>query len=405
MRICILGNAQSPHIQRWALFFDRRGHQVLVVSARPGKIPGVRVHTPKLPFERWLRRDATFDEDRTPDSGVYASLIALALTVRRIVRRFDADLVMALTMETNGVLAMLAGRHPTALFHLGPKALSLKSETSLIVRLLVKAMIRFSDMLYTGDSAGVARLRELGAPSEKIYVNPWGIDRSKLADEAEAAELRERLGVGDARLFVCMRVFLPEYDVATYLRAVPLIAAKDSDARFVVVGDGPERERLRVLAEDLNIGDRVQFVGYVPYRALFTYARAADFYVDPLNFDLPQGRTWWGHRIRASMDGTGYSITLLIALASGCIPLVTLRAGLSDIFDERRRRQLLWDRGEPGDLAARAVELLADGEECASIRRELTELARERFDWERNARRAEQEFAQMVEAHQGAVRR
>ncbi len=387
-----MGNAQSPHITRWAGFFHARAHEVTVISARPAAIPGVTVHTPRLPFDNLLRRKKSFDEDRTPNLAIHLSYVALALTIRRIVRRIAPDIIMAMTLETNGVLSLILRRHPTALYHLGCKALSIGSETSLVMRILVKAMIRFADMLYTGDSAGVARLEALGGAREKIFVNPWGVDLQQFSPARRSAELRDRMGGADKKLFVCIRVFLPEYDVQTFIRAIPQIVTEHSDARFVIVGDGPEGERLHGLADELAVGEFVTFVGYVPFPELPDYMASADFYVDPVNWRAPEGRTWWGHRMRCSMDGTGYSITLLMCLACGRVPLVTGRAGMTDVFDEDLAPLLLWQPGRPGDLAAKANYLLARPEECGRLQQVMLELAKDRFDWERNARQIEQDY-------------
>ena len=202
MKICILGNAQSPHIKRWARFFRGRGHKVSIISARPDEMDGVEVYVPKLPFDSLLRRSKTFDEDRSPHLAIYLSYVAIALRIRSLMRRIGPDILMAMTMETNGIISMIAGHHPTALFHLGPKALSLRSETSLLMRWLVKRMIRYCDMLYTGDSAGAARLQELGAHGDKIHVNPWGTDLDPADSKAEVEELRAPLDAPRKKLFV-----------------------------------------------------------------------------------------------------------------------------------------------------------------------------------------------------------
>ncbi len=404
MKICILGNAQSPHIKRWATFFRGRGHKVSIISARPDEMDGVEVYVPKLPFDSLLRRTKTFDEDRSPHLAIYLSYIAIALRIRPLMRRIAPDILMAMTMETNGIISMIAGHHPTALFHLGPKALSLRSETSLLMRWLVKRMIRYCDMLYTSDSAGVARLQELGAHRDRIYVNPWGVDLDPADSRAEAEELRARLYAQRRKLFVTIRVLLPEYDVATSLRAIPEILSVHPDTGYVIVGDGPERAKLEDLAADLGIRDHVTFVGFVPYRMLPAYLLAADYYVDPVNYPLPSGRTWWGHRVKCSMDGLGYSITLLLALACGCIPLVTRRAGLSDIFSEEAQRLLLWEAGNPADLGEKARHLLPQDTRLETLKGEFTALAAERFDWERNARRVEQDYLEkMAELAAGAT--
>ncbi len=400
MKVCILGNAQSPHILRWAIFFRDRGHDVEIISARPAEVEGVVVYTPRLPFEKRLRRRRSFDEDRTPNFAVYLSYFIIGLRIRSLLRAMSPNIVMAMTMETNGIISMISGYHPTALFHLGHKALSVKAETSLVMRLLLKKMIRFSDMLYTGDSAGAQRLEELGAEPDRIYINPWGLDLDPSASVSRARTLREELG-GDgagagARVFVSIRVLLSEYDVATFVRAMPGILASDTDAVFVIVGDGPERGRLEALARELRVESHVKFTGFVPYETLPVYLQAADYYVDPVNYHPPRGRTWWGHRMRVSMDGLGYSMTLLLALACGCIPLVTRRGGLEDIFSDRVRECLLWEPGNPDELAAKAVRAMEAEDEMDDLRATFLKLAEERFNWETNATRVEREYLEVI---------
>jgi len=397
LKLCILGNAQNSHVIRWAEHFSSRGHEVSIVSARPHDIPGARVYAPKLPFEDFLRRREIYDQNRAPNFAVYLSYILVALTIRRTVRRLSPDLVMAMTLETNGVLSMIAGHHPTALYHLGNKALSIMSETSLVMRTLIKAMLRFADMLYTHDSAGVNRLLELGAAKEKIYVNPWGIEFDQLPAQARVDGLREQLGATGKKLFVCIRAFMPEYDLGTFLRAIPSIVKDRPDTRYILVGDGPQRSELSDLAAELGISDYVVFVGYAPFSMLSAYTSAADFYVDPINFRLPSGRSWWGHRMRCSLDGIGYSITLLLALATDCVPLVTRRSGLSDIFTEEEQRLLLWEPGDPTDLAEKAKGLLASEDYCETVRRRLAVLSRQRFDWLANAERIEREYLDKIQ--------
>ncbi len=53
----------------------------------------------------------------------------------------------------------------------------------------------------------------------------------------------------------------PKKDHATFLRAAREVARRVQEARFVLVGDGPLRSRLESLAEDMGLGDRVEFRG------------------------------------------------------------------------------------------------------------------------------------------------
>lgn len=100
--------------------------------------------------------------------------------------------------------------------------------------------------------------------------------------------------------------------------------------------------------------------------------------------------------MRVSMDGLGYSMTLLLALACGCIPLVTRRGGLEDIFSDRVRECLLWEPGNPDELAAKAVRAMEAEDEMDDLRATFRKLAEERFNWETNATRVEREYLEVI---------
>ena len=57
------------------------------------------------------------------------------------------------------------------------------------------------------------------------------------------------------------------------------------DAEYLIVGDGPERDRLRALAERLGVADRVKFTGYVPRVEALRLLQMADALMHPALHD------------------------------------------------------------------------------------------------------------------------
>jgi glycosyltransferase involved in cell wall biosynthesis len=76
------------------------------------------------------------------------------------------------------------------------------------------------------------------------------------ADAPLQTELRERPLVG-----VVARL-QPEKGVASFLKAAARVAPQFPEAHFVVAGDGPIRQELVALTEDLDLGSRVHFLGF-----------------------------------------------------------------------------------------------------------------------------------------------
>jgi len=87
------------------------------------------------------------------------------------------------------------------------------------------------------------------------------------------------LAQGRRRLIVPRRLF-HKNGVEYFVRALPLIAA-EVDVEAVLVGDGPEREKLEGLAAELGVTDRISFMGARPHAEIAGLLCSADLAVFP----------------------------------------------------------------------------------------------------------------------------
>jgi len=105
-----------------------------------------------------------------------------------------------------------------------------------------------------------------------IAMNHWGVREQQvhhIANGIDLAQMARRAASGEAPFsrqpgdFVVGTVapLRAEKSLGRLLRAFAGGAAGDPRWRLVLVGDGPERARLEVIAHQLNIRDRVQFLG------------------------------------------------------------------------------------------------------------------------------------------------
>ncbi len=148
--------------------------------------------------------------------------------------------------------------------------------------------------------------RELAGYGDKVFFVPEnGINASLCADPSQALARHDRLEL----LFVGGLVPIKACDLA--LRgAAPLL--KRNAARFTVVGDGPERQRLQRLATSLGIERAVSFRGMLPHADAMRCMRAADVLVFP------------------SIRDFGGAV-VFEAMAAGTVPIVTDFGGPGDI--------------------------------------------------------------------------
>src|SRR6476646_8151641 len=140
-------------------------------------------------------------------------------------------------------------------------------------------------------------------------------------------------------VFLSNRNFQSLYNVPCVLRAFARIQAQRPDARLIVVGSGPEGERVHALAKELSLRN-VEFVGAVKPTEMGRYYDEADVYLNASDIDnMPN--------------------SIIESFACG-LPVVTTRAGGIPYVVEHERNGLLVDCGDHAALAAAALRLLDD---------------------------------------------
>jgi PEP-CTERM/exosortase A-associated glycosyltransferase len=121
-----------------------------------------------------------------------------------------------------------------------------------------------------------------GIPADKITVIPNAVDIDKFAVGGVADQaLKAKLGLADARLIGFIGSFYAYEGLDILLRAVPDLCAQRPDLRVLLVGGGPEDARLRQMAKDLGIVDKVVFTGRVPHDQVQMYYDLLDVLVYP----------------------------------------------------------------------------------------------------------------------------
>jgi glycosyltransferase involved in cell wall biosynthesis len=126
-------------------------------------------------------------------------------------------------------------------------------------------------VIVANSQAAAARLRSEHVPGASIRIVPNGIDLDRFGqDRHSSAAPRRVLVVANLR---------PEKGHDVLLDAAPIILRQFPDARFEIVGDGPEREFLVARASTLGVADAFSFSGHCDDVA--ERLRAGDVFVLP----------------------------------------------------------------------------------------------------------------------------
>ncbi len=98
-------------------------------------------------------------------------------------------------------------------------------------------------------------------PGRVVFI-PNSIDLDLFRPSIPSTEVRRNLGLGDsAPLIGLLAMLRPEKDVGTFLRAAAHVSKQIPEARFLVIGDGSERQALERLSAELGLSGSALFLG------------------------------------------------------------------------------------------------------------------------------------------------
>jgi len=143
-------------------------------------------------------------------------------------------------------------------------------------------------------------MEEIGFREKDITVIPMGVDQEFI----EAQKRRNIKPENRSFTILSNRNLLPIYNLSLLIQSIPLVLKEEPNTKFMIAGDGPEREKIEKEVKDLKVDKSVQFLGSVSHEAMPDLLTKADIYVSTSLYD-------------------GTSVSLLEAMAVGVFPIVT----------------------------------------------------------------------------------
>ncbi|MFZ4536204.1 glycosyltransferase family 4 protein [Propionivibrio sp.] len=140
------------------------------------------------------------------------------------------------------------------------------------------------------------------------------------------------------------------------------------NTHYLIIGDGPEREKLEQLCAQLVVSDRVHFAGEVAHRDLPDHLRTGNVFVQP------------------SIGEEAFGISVVEAMACGLPVLASDQGGLREIVIGGETGELL-PGGDFPRWAKVLKDLLANSERCKTLGVAGRQRVLEKFTWDGNARR------------------
>ncbi len=224
---------------------------------------------------------------------------------------------------------------------------------------------------YLGEYTRSAIAPALGPAAARMARLVPGVDASVFRPDVDGTPVRERYGLADRPVILCVSRLVARKGQDTLIRALPLVREAVPEAVLLLVGKGPYEKTLRRLVARLGLADSVVFAGGQPHGALPPFYAAADVFAMPC-------RT---RRLGLEVEALG--IVYLEASAAGRPVVAGDSGGAPDAVRDGETGYVV-DGRRVIEVADRLVELLTDPEKARVMGEKGRAWVQAEWSWDRS---------------------
>ncbi|CAM3680824.1 glycosyltransferase family 4 protein [Marinicrinis lubricantis] len=129
-----------------------------------------------------------------------------------------------------------------------------------VLRTLTKMILKRADGVLTNSEYTRNLVEEYGVPRSKIHIVNPGVEEHFEIREKDPV-LVERFGLKDKFVMMTLSRLVRRKGHDMVIQAMPEILKQIPEAVYLIVGDGPEKERLQQLAQSCGVQNAVIFAG------------------------------------------------------------------------------------------------------------------------------------------------
>ena len=371
MKILFLSSAVEAlgvHEYRFLRSLLQAGYDVTLVSYHPDEVAanvkelaGLKIihHKPRL----LMHLQRVFYGNRVAHFG-------------KVLRMIKPDIVHAGNVWNYGFLGALSGFHPLLVMPFGSDIL-LDPIRYPYVKYINRFTINRADMI-TCDAITVKKriTTDYGYPEEKIVVFPWGVEFELFHRSDSFSTLRKKLKWDHRIIFITNRHFLPVYGITTFIKAFAEARKHCPAMAAFVIGDGPLREEVHRLVDELALNDDLHLAGRIKREEMSKYLNASDVYVST-----------------SLSDGT--SVSLLEAMACG-LPVVVTNVPTNFEWVGDGINGFIVPINDISTLASKLISIAKDVRMRKQMGNSSLKIAEEYADWNKNVKKLEAIYDQLL---------
>lgn len=216
----------------------------------------------------------------------------------------------------------------------------------------------------------------LGADPEKIRVLHNGVDVNRFRPLTGVKdEMRKKLGISkDSSVVLTVRRLVYKNGIDTLIESAKVAVKKNPRLVFLVVGKGPDFEKVKEKIEELGMQENFRLTGFISDEILPFYYNVADFFVLP------------------SKSGEGLPLVALEAMACGLPVIATNVGGISEVVTKDYGKVVPPDT--PDSLAEAILEF--SHRELSALKKNLRTMIEQKYSWDKNVEKLVEIYEELI---------
>lgn len=242
------------------------------------------------------------------------------------------------------------------------------AETSRELTMVMRLVYGRASAVLSNSHNTARSLARVGVRPERILVAHPGVDADRFRPDVDGSAVRDRHARPDETLLLSVGRLQSRKGQDRVIEAMARLDR--ADVRYLIAGTGEEEDRLRRLAADCGVADRVTFLGKVADADLPAHYAACDVFLLPNR--------------QEGADIEGFGIVFLEAQATAR-PVIAGRSGGAPEAVADGETALLVGGDDVEELAGTLARLLDDAELRARLGAAGRRRAAHEFGWDRTA--------------------
>ncbi len=280
LHICMFADERSIHTRRWVRGLREMNHRVDLITLIKDKddaIGGISLNA----------------------TGKWSYLTKIGM-LRSLVRGLNPDILHAHYASSFGFLASFV-KHPRKILSVWGNDVIVFPYSNLLFKMMVKRSLKNTHYITATSEFLERAVKKLDSNVERTKVIPFGIDTAQFDYCRRTSRSKMRIGIAKS--------LRPKYGVDVLIRAFYILSKSDDNVELLIAGKGEFESKYKELVKDLQLSERVRFLGFINHDNLPEFLHGIDIFAMP-----------------SISDGESFGVAALEASSTG-LPVVATKVG------------------------------------------------------------------------------